>query len=132
MDLNKPNTFKECCSFLCSKKIIIRDTILVLTVLIFTIAWAILTFVFNINLFPDSGAEALDYFVVFFYPMIVCLLGNLLYRILSVIDVIRGVYANIGTKVLFCICVWFVVGHLFYLFYIVKLVFFINSKKATT
>lgn len=91
-------------AYLHSKKILIRDAIMVLIPAVIAIACLIIA-VMNIDLAPGS-----DYFksafMNFLAPLMLISVGSLAYQIVLVADIIRVVQSDVITKILLCLCAW--------------------------
>ncbi len=131
MRSKETTNFSRWLDYSCSKKIIVRDTIVVLPVLIFTIAWIILIFVCEIDFSfgADHGTFALCNFII---PLFIIGVGQLLYQIISAVDMIKAIQASAGITILCCLCIWLAVAYLYYLVYILKIIFFVRKNKNIT
>ena len=106
---------------------LIRDSAIVLPVLMFTILWCIFKFGLQIDFSPGS-----DYFQSVLYnflvPIAIIVFGQIVYAIVLMTDVLRS-SDRTSSKVLYCLVVWLATNHLFYVVYIVRVVSLIKKRK---
>ena len=97
---------KQIETYLYSKKILIRDTIMVLIPISIAIAYLIVVVIMGIDLAPGS-----DYlksvFMNFLGPLVLIGIGGLVYQVALITDAIRFTQVNVITKILICLCAWY-------------------------
>ena len=100
------NLTKQIETYLYSKKILIRDTIMVLIPISIAIAYLIVVVIMGIDLAPGS-----DYlksvFMNFLGPLVLIGIGGLVYQVALITDAIRFTQVNVITKILICLCAWY-------------------------
>ena len=100
------NISKQIETYLYSKKILIRDTIMVLIPISIAIAYLIVVVIMGIDLAPGS-----DYlksvFMNFLGPLVLIGIGGLVYQVALITDAIRFTQVNVITKILICLCAWY-------------------------
>ena len=100
------NLTKQIETYLYSKKILIRDTIMVLIPISIAIAYLIVVVIMGIDLAPGS-----DYlksvFMNFLGPLVLIGIGGLIYQVALITDAIRFTQVNVITKILICLCAWY-------------------------
>ena len=100
------NISKQIETYLYSRKILIRDTIMVLIPISFAIAYLIVVVIMGIDLAPGS-----DYlksvFMNFLGPLVLIGIGGLVYQVALITDAIRFTQVNVITKILICLCAWY-------------------------
>ena len=96
---------KQLETYLYSKKILIRDTFMVLIPTCIAIAYLIVVVIMGIDLAPGS-----DYlksvFMNFLGPLVLIGIGVLIYQVVLITDAIRFTQVNVITKILICLCAW--------------------------
>lgn len=129
--MNKANSLNEFFKYSCKKSILLRDSILVLPVLIFTVAVLVLKFGYQMDFAPGSnyGASMLYNLIL---PLAIIGLGCLIYQIILIVDVIKSLQADTATKVLVCVLVWLAVAWTYFLVYFAKIVssFVVKGKSS--
>ena len=97
---------KQIETYLYSKKILIRDTIMVLIPISIAIAYLIVVVIMGIDLAPGS-----DYlksvFMNFLGPLVLIGIGGLVYQVALITDAIRFTQVNVINKILICLCAWY-------------------------
>ena len=100
------NLTKQIETYLYSKKILIRDTFMVLIPISIAIAYLIVVVIMGIDLAPGS-----DYlksvFMNFLGPLVLIGIGGLVYQVALITDAIRFTQVNVITKILICLCAWY-------------------------
>lgn len=100
------NLTKQIETYLYSKKILIRDTIMVLIPISIAITYLIVVVIMGIDLAPGS-----DYlksvFMNFLGPLVLIGIGGLVYQVALITDAIRFTQVNVITKILICLCAWY-------------------------
>lgn len=100
------NLTKQIETYLYSKKILIRDTIMVLIPISIAIAYLMVVVIMGIDLAPGS-----DYlksvFMNFLGPLVLIGIGGLVYQVALITDAIRFTQVNVITKILICLCAWY-------------------------
>ena len=100
------NLTKQIETYLYSKKILIRDTIMVLIPISIAIAYLIVVVIMGIDLAPGS-----DYlksvFMNFLGPLVLIGIGGLVYQVALITDAIRFTQVNVINKILICLCAWY-------------------------
>ena len=116
---------KQLDTYLHSKKILIRDTFIVLIPTCITIAYLIVVVIMNIDLAP--GSDYLKSVIMnFLGPLVLIGIGGLIYQVVLITDAICFKQVNEITRILFCLCAWF----LWPIVYIaIIIVFFARPRK---
>lgn len=100
------NISKQIETYLYSRKILIRDTFMVLIPISIAIAYLIVVVIMGIDLAPGS-----DYlksvFMNFLGPLVLIGIGGLVYQVALITDAIRFTQVNVITKILICLCAWY-------------------------
>ena len=100
------NLTKQIETYLYSKKILIRDTIMVLIPISIAITYLIVVVIMGIDLAPGS-----DYlksvFMNFLGPLVLIGIGGLVYQVALITDAIHFTQVNVITKILICLCAWY-------------------------
>ena len=100
------NLTKQIETYLYSRKILIRDTFMVLIPISIAIAYLIVVVIMGIDLAPGS-----DYlksvFMNFLGPLVLIGIGGLVYQVALITDAIRFTQVNVITKILICLCAWY-------------------------
>ncbi len=116
--------FDDYLAYSCQKRILIRDTVMVLIPTVVAIAYLTVVVIMGIDLAP--GSDYLKSMIMnFLGPLMLIGIGSLVYQIVLVTDVIRVVKSDLITKILLCLCAWF----LWPIVYIAKIVYCIRSRK---
>lgn len=111
-------------SYFHSKKILIRDTLMVFIPTVITIVYLIVVVLMDIDLAPGSNYFQ-SVFMNFFGPLMLISIGSLAYQIVLVADITRVVQSNVITKMLLCLCAWC----LWPLVYIAKIIVYCIRPK---
>ena len=100
------NISKQIETYLYSRKILIRDTFMVLIPISIAIAYLIVVVIMGIDLAPGS-----DYlksvFMNFLGPLVLIGIGGLVYQVALITDAIRFTQVNVINKILICLCAWY-------------------------
>lgn len=110
-------------SYFHSKKILIRDTLMVFIPTVITIVYLIVVLM-DIDLAPGSNYFQ-SVFMNFLGPLMLISIGSLAYQIVLVADITRVVQSNVITKMLLCLCAWC----LWPLVYIAKIIVYCIRPK---
>ena len=112
-------------------KLIIRDSLIAIPTLLFTVAW--LFVVLNPNIEIYSGANyGLSVFLNLLLPLGIIAIAQIIYAVALMVECVQLQNKTKTEKVLICIGVWFAVMYLLVAVYVYRLVQFIILKKRTS
>lgn len=111
------------------KNVILRDTLFVAPVFLFTATWIILKLCFHIDFAP--GADyAKSMYMNLIIPFAMIGLGQIAYGIVLIADIVRTDKYDTKKKVLYSVVVCFAVQilNLYFLVYIIRIFWLLNHK----
>ncbi len=112
-----------------AKKLLIRDSIIVLPIISFIFVWLLLVLGLDVDL--SFGA---DYFTMMMVNLIIPLLligaGQYVYAMFLIGDTLKLEHKNVFIKIFAVIAVWLAVNNLFLLVYIRRIAIFFKSRKT--
>ncbi len=111
-----------------NKTILVRDALLVLPFLIFTIVWLTLKFGFDVDFAPGPNYAKSMYFNLII-PLAIIGIGQLLYAVICITDIVRSDQLETGKKIGCAVAVWFAVQYLYLPFYIFRTVVLLKKQQ---
>ena len=121
VDVNDGNHISDSLYQNCSKKYSVRDSLIVIPVLIFTAVWLILTLGLKIDLSFGSGYAGSVIFNLLL-PLFMIGIGHIVYAFTLMAEVIHS-DRTLSKKLLYCLVVWFSANLFFYFLYIFRMIF---------
>ena len=109
-------------------KKILRDSLIVIPIIVFTCVWLFLELSPDIDITPGAnyGQSVLIHLLI---PLAIIAIAQIVYAVVLMIDCIQLQEKTKAEKIFLCIGIWFAVMYLFFAVYIYRLVRFIIWKK---
>ncbi len=110
------------------KKIILRDSLIVLPIFIWTLAWIILKLGFHMDFAPGSDYGESMYRNLLI-PMFVFGIGRLVYTVVLITDIVRSNQFTASKKIVYIFAAWVVVQWFCFLVYLFRVIFLSRRKS---
>ena len=110
-------------------KLILRDSLIVIPTLIFSVAWLFMELNPNIEIYPGAN-YGLSVFLNLLLPLAIIAIAQIIYAVVLMIECIQLQNKTKREKLLLCIGVWFAVMYLLFAVYIYRLVYLIRIKTS--
>ena len=109
-------------------KKILRDSLIVIPIIVFTCVWLLVELNPNIDITPGAsyGQSVLIHLLL---PLAIIAIAQIVYTVVLMIDCIHLQEKTKTEKIFLCIGIWFAVMYLFFAVYIYRLVRFIIWKN---
>ncbi len=112
-----------------AKKLLIRDSLIVIPTVVFSVLWLILKLAFHIDLAP-GGNYYQSMMANLIFPLVIIGIGQLIYALCLVTDTIRFQKKAVFLKILTVIAVWYAVTYLLVIVYIRRVILYFKSISA--
>ncbi len=113
-------------AFRAAKKLLIRDSIIVLPILLFTVVWLTMTHGFGILSGTDYWTNMMFGLVL---PLFLIGSNQIVYAAFLIRDTVKMKEKKRSTKILICIGVWYAVNYLFVFVYIRRIYIYIKRMR---
>ncbi len=114
-------------SYICAKKLLIRDSLLVIPVFLFNIFWLVAVFGFNIDLsFGGSYGASMTFNLLL--PLFLIGTAQIIYAVTLIFDTVKMDDKSLPIKIILCIAAWFAVNYLYYPVYIYRVTVFLRRR----
>ncbi len=111
------------------KRILLRDSLIVIPTFLVMAAWLILKLVLDVDLAPGSDYEK-SMWLNLLLPLFIVGVGQLAYAVVLIIDAARAKDLSIGKMLLYIILAWFGSNWgLGIVIYICRLVYFLRKRE---
>ncbi len=115
-------------SYICAKKLLIRDSFVVIPVFIFSVLW-LTSLICEFDLSFGMGG----YFELMFFNLVLPLLiigaAQIVYAIMLILDTVKLKDKSIPKRILICVGAWFAVNYLFFFVYLYRIFVFFKRKN---
>lgn len=111
-----------------SKKKLIRDSIIVVPFLIFTVVWLVLGLGFQIDFLPVGSYGASMFFNLIF-PLSIVGIGAMIYAVTLVVEAVKSCGGTSSRKVLYGVITWLITVNLYFLVYLFRVVLLCRNSN---
>ena len=112
-------------------KRILRDSLIVISTLIFIGIWLYVELNPNIEIYTGTN-YGLSVFINLILPLSIIAIAQIIYAVVLMVECIQLRNKTKAEKALLCIGIWFAVMNLFFAVYIYRLIRLIISKRRTS
>ncbi len=112
-----------------NKKLLLRDSLLVLPVLLLGVLWVVLGVILQVDLTPDADYST-SMLLNLILPLLLIGLLQMAYGVVLIVDIARSKSLSTGKKVLYGALIWFAVQWLYMFVYIARVIWLLGRKRA--
>ena len=111
-----------------SKKKLIRDSIIVVPFLIFTVVWLVLGLGFQVD-FSPAGSYGASMFFNLIFPISIVGIGAMIYAVTLVVEAVKSCGGTTSRKVLYGVITWLITVNLYFLVYLCRVVLLCRNSN---